>query len=160
MWSYRPGTENFAANPVGGHRRYLGGDQAFANSTGGTPAAIGDWSFTVRSGEVWAVELHIFCLGVSGGGKFSISGPATPNLLTMQTRGVTSGITAYSTDVVTALDTLSAAYNTSAVTAEIAIIAVIAPSANGTVSFNAANVTNSNSFAIKAGSYMMASRIA
>lgn len=158
MWAYRE-SEVVNLNPGGGHRRVLGGDQAFANSTGGTPAAIGDWSFLVRQGEVWAIELHIFCLGVSGGGKFSISGPASPNLLTMQTRGLTSGITAFSTDVVTALDTLSAAYNTTAVTGEVAILAVISPSANGTVSFNATNVTNSNSFVLKAGSYMIATRL-
>lgn len=158
MYTYRP-EESAAANPLGGVRTVIPTDQAFANVTGGTAAAITGFSVTVLKAQCWLIELQLITVGVSGGGKVSISGPATPSLLTMTVRGLTSGITAYSTDTVTALDTLSAAYNTSAVTGEINVRAVIVPSADGTVTFNAANVTNSNSFTINKGSTLVATRI-
>lgn len=158
MWTYRQ-DERAGAEPVGGYAAVLGTTTAFANATGGTAAAIPQLSFPIKGGQVWAFELHLITVGVSGGGKISISGPASPNLLTMTTKGPTSGITAYSTDTVTALDTLGAAYNTSAVTGDITVNGVIAASVSGTVTFNAANVTNSNSFAINAGSTLVATRI-
>ena len=147
-------------NPAGGYRRVLGADQAFANATGGTAAAIGEFSFPIKQGEVWHFELELITTGVSGGGKVSVSGPANPNLLSLTVRGLTSGITAYSTDTITAVDTLSAAYNTSAVTGVLHVRGAFGASAAGTVSFNAANVTNSASFAILKGSTMIATRIA
>lgn len=158
MYTYRS-DESAAANPLGGYRVVVPTDQAFANATGGTAAAITGFSFAVKKTECWLFELQLISVGVSGGGKVSISGPATPSLLTLTTRGLTSGITAYSTDTITALDTLSAAYNTSAVTGEVNVRGIIVPSADGTVSFNAANVTNSNSFTINKGSTLIATRI-
>lgn len=159
MWAYR-NDEQAAANPLGGYRAVTGADIAFANATGGTAAAVTGLSFPIKKGQVWSFQLRLLSVGVSGGGKLSVSGPASPNILTMTTKGLTSGITAYSTDTVTALDTLGAAYNTSAVTGYLEVDGVIGAAVDGTVSFNAANVTNSNSFVIKAGSSMIATRIA
>lgn len=159
MWTYRQ-DEKAGAEPVGGYAAMLGTTTANANSTGGTPLAIPQFTFPIKPGQVWAFELHLVTVGVSGGGKISISGPASPNILTMTTVGLTSGITAYSTDTVTALDTLGSAYNTSAVTGQLVVNGVIAASAAGNVTFNFANVTNSNSFTVNAGSYMLATRIA
>jgi hypothetical protein len=146
-------------DPDLGIKRLLGSDQAFANATGGTAAAINTLSFPIKAGETFQFALRLITTGVSGGGKVSISGPASPSLLTMTTRGLTSGVTAFSTDTVTALDTLGAAYNTSAVTGLIEVLGVISAIADGTVSFNAANVTNSNSFAILKGSTLVATKV-
>lgn len=157
MWIYRQ-DEEAAANPLGGYRQVLGADIANANATGGTPAKIG-CSFHVTAGQLWVFQLGLLTTGVSGGGKISISGPASPNQLSMTTKGATSGITAFSTDTVTALDTLGAAYNTTAVNAYLEVSGVFGASAAGTVTFNFANVTNSNSFVIKAASWMIATRI-
>lgn len=157
-WTYNP-AEEAASRPLGGHRRLLAADQAFANATGGTAAVISGFSFPVTAGSAWVVQLVLTTTGVSGGGKISVSGPASPAVLSLVTRGLTSGITAYSTDQVTALDTLSAAYNTSAVTGNVEAALTIVPTAAGTVTINAANVTNSNSFVVKAGSFLIATRI-
>lgn len=161
MWVYRQ-DEQAASNPVGGIRAIVGSDTAFANSTGGTPAAIPNFVVPMRLGQIWVIETEITCLGVSGGGKLSVSftGAVAPSLLSIVTAGLTSGITASSTDTTTAIDTLSAAYNTSAVTGLISQRVTIAPAANGSLTFNCANVTNSNSFLIKGTTYMIATRIA
>lgn len=158
MWSYR-NDEEAATRPIGGYRRLLAADQAFANATGGTAAAIGGFSFPVTAGSAWVVQLVLTTTGVSGGGKISVSGPASPAVLSIVTRGLTSGVTAYSTDQVTVLDTLSAAYNTSAVTGNVEATITIVPTLGGTVTINAANVTNSNSFVVKAGSFLIATRV-
>lgn len=159
MWVYNS-SEQAAANPLGGYRVAIGTDQAFANSTGGTVAAIAGLSFPIRPNEVWAFSLNLLTTGVSGGGKVSISTPATPASVSMTTKGLTSGVTAYSTDTVTAVDTLGAAYNTSAVTGMLEIKGLVVNGVtSGNVSFNAANVTNSNSFVVKAGSTLVATRI-
>lgn len=159
MWVYRQ-DEHAAANPLGGYRGIISVDQAFANATGGTPAAITGFSFPIKNGQVWAVEVFALTGGVSGGGKFSVSGPASPTLVSLTAFGLTSGVTAYSTDTVTALDTLGGAYNTSAVTGPVLLRCLFVATADGTVQFNCANVTNSNSFAVKAGSFFVAIRIA
>lgn len=146
-------------DPDLGLKRLLGSDQAFANATGGTAAAITGLAFPIKAGETYRFTLDLITTGVSGGGKVSISGPASSSLLTLTTRGLTSGITAFSTDTITALDTLSAAYNTSAVTGLLEIRGVISAIADGTVQFNAANVTNSNSFAVLKGSTLVATKV-
>lgn len=153
MWKYR------SEDPDLGIKRFLGADLAFANATGGTAAAITGLSFPIKAGETFLIRLYLLTTGVSGGGKISISGPATPAIVKMTTKGLTSGITAYSTDTVSALDTLGAAYNTSAVTGNLEVTVIFGASADGTVSFNAANVTNSNSFAVLAGSTLVATKL-
>lgn len=153
MWKYQQDDKEL------GFKRVLGSDQAFANGTGGTAAAINTLTFPILAGETFQFSLRLITVGVSGGGKVSISGPASPNLLTLTTRGLVGGVTAYSTDTVTALDTLGIAYNTTAVTGLVEVLGVISASADGTVSFNCANVTNSNSFTINKGSTLVAVKI-
>lgn len=147
MWVYRQD------DPRLGIKRFIGSDQAFANATGGTAAAISGLSFPVSAGRAYQINLYLITTGVSGGGKISISGPAAPALLKMTTKGLTAGVTAFSTDTVTALDTLGAAYNTTAVTGALEVSVTITPTVSGNVTFNAANVTNTNSFAVLAGSF-------
>lgn len=159
MWTYND-SEQAAANPLGGYRVAILTDQAVADATGGTPHAITGFSFPVRANQIWAVRIFALTTGVSGGGKFSVSGPASPNSVSLTAKGLTSGVTAYSTDTVTAVDTLGGAYNTSAVTGHVELTCLFANGATaGTVSFNFTNVTNSNSFTLKAGSVMIATRI-
>lgn len=160
MWVYNS-NEQVAANPLGGYRVAIGSDQAFANATGGTAAAITGLSFPIRANETWSYAVNLLTTGVSGGGKVSISTPASPSLVSMTSKGVTNGATAFSTDTVTAVDTLGAAYNTTAITAMIEIKGLVVNGVTaGNVTFNAANVTNSNSFTVKAGSTLVATRIA
>ncbi len=156
MWSYNP-AEQKAASPLGGYSGILVNDQATVTQT---QAALAGFSFAVNANESWALRARVITLGVAGGGKFTVSGPASPTLLSITTAGLTSGITAYSTDTVTALDTVSGAYNTSAVTGIITVDAIITPSVAGTVTLNFANVTSTNSFVAKAGSYFTATRLA
>lgn len=159
-WTYRD-DEQAASNPIGGYRAVVLTDQAFANATGGTAAAITGLSFPIKASQTWVVRLLVLTTGVSGGGKFSVSGPASPATVKLTAKGLVGGITAFSTDTVTALDTLGAAYNTTAVSGHVELTCVFANgSTAGTVSFNCANVTNSNSFAVLAGSIMIATRIA
>jgi len=158
MHTYNP-DERAAMTPAGGYRRVTTATQAVAEATGGTAVALTGLSFPIKKGEVWAFRANLHTTGVSGGAKVSISGPATPNLLAATVKGLTSGVTAYSTERLTALDTLSAAYNTSAVSGPIEIEGVFGASVDGTVSLNGANVTNSNSFAFLAGSTLIATRI-
>lgn len=153
MWKYNNDDKDL------GFKRLLGSDQAFANATGGTAAAVTGLAFPILAGETFSFQIRLITVGVSGGGKVSVSGPASPNLLTVTNRGLVGGVTAFSTDTLTALDTLSQAYNTTAVTGLIEMIGVITASVDGNVSVNVANVTNSNSFTVNKGSTLVATKI-
>lgn len=155
MWSYNP-ADKLGSNPLGGYVGLLTADQA---TTVQTAAPLTNFTFPIKQGHTWAMRARVLTLGVSGGGKFTVSGPASPTLLKIVTKGPTTGITAYSTDTVTALDTVSGAYNTSAVTAFVEIDIIITASVDGTVVLNFENVTSTNSFVAKAGSYFTAQRL-
>lgn len=157
MHTENPKQEVFAAS-AGLGQRLLTADQTFTSQTA---AAITGLSLAVGSAETWSIRARLLTLGVAGGGKLSVSTPASPTLIKQTVKGPTSGITAYSTDTVTAVDTLSAAYQTAAVTGiiEVDIIIVNGPTA-GTVQLNCANVTSTNIFTVQAGSTMVATRVA
>lgn len=143
-------------------RAVLTSDYTSSNASGGTLSDVTGFVFDIAANENWLFEFNLICTGVAGGGKVAVNGPSGATLLA-SVWGTTSGVTAYNNDPITALNTANATALGTFTTANSTIIKVSGTMRNstnaGTVQLRGTNVTNSNTFTIKAGSHMIAQRI-
>jgi hypothetical protein len=131
-----------------------------ANATNSAvTAANSNLSFQIGANEVWIMELSLTvqCSG-TGGSKFQITAPAGATLEGwLQTS--TTGLTVYSSQRITAINTLTAtaAHTVAAVPAPDTILVRVKNGATaGTVALGFASVTAAQITTIFAGSFMRA----
>ncbi len=151
---------NGGAASIGNAQGRISGD---ITTTSGSAVDATGFSFAIAANEVWTFDITLNLTGITGGTKFAVNGPSAATLMA-QVFGMTSGVTAFRSDVISALATLSA---TALVTSNgttgmlVRITGVIVNSSTpGTVQLQWASVTGGNTSTIKANSSFTATRIA